>query len=188
MTIDVVKPWKTTSGSSRGLLIGAQILALITSILALAFLQRTTGGTLFLFSTVGFLLALLAAATVLGVAIHRFLSRHSLFSIKKIGPGHVILRQGEEGDCAYFIRSGEVEVTRKEDGAERVIARLSKGEYFGEMALISNAQHNATVRSVTPVELAILGKQNFLSMLSLMPHTEEDIMKVVNERAMRSGK
>jgi hypothetical protein len=35
--------------------------------------------------------------------------------------------------------------------------------------------------------VAILGKQNFLSMLSLMPHTQEDIMKTVNVRAMRKA-
>jgi CRP-like cAMP-binding protein len=80
-----------------------------------------------------------------------------------------------------------VEVVRKEDGAEQVVARLTKGEYFGEMALISNAPRNATVRSATPVRVAILGKQNFLSMLSLMPHTQEDIMKTVNVRAMRKA-
>jgi Cyclic nucleotide-binding domain len=178
----VTKPTAITP--SRILLLGAQVLALVTFILALEFLKRTTGMTLFLFSTIGFVLAFLAAATVLGVAIYQFLRRHSLFVVKDIGPGQVIFRQGTEGDCAYFIRSGEVEVTRQENGAERLVAKLAKGEYFGEMALISNAPRNATVRSLTPVQLAILGKENFLTMLSLMPRTQEDIMKTLNTRAM----
>jgi CRP-like cAMP-binding protein len=179
-----ITPRKFASPSGRVLLVGAQVLALITFIFALEFLKRTTGSTLFLFSTIGFVFALLAAVTVLGVASYRFLRRHSLFVVKDIPPGQVIFRQGEEGDCAYFIRSGEVEVRRTENGAERAVAKLSKGEYFGEMALISNAPRNATVRSVTAVQLAILGKQNFLTMLSLMPQTQEDIMKTLNARAM----
>ncbi len=108
----------------------------------------------------------------------------ALFEIEDIEPGQVIFQQGEEGDCAYFIQSGEVEVAQQEDGVSKVVARLSKGQYFGEMALISNAPRNATVRSLTPVRLAVLGKQNFLTMLSLMPHTQEDIMQTVNMRAM----
>jgi CRP-like cAMP-binding protein len=53
------------------------------------------------------------------------------------------------------------------------------------MALISNVPRNATIRAVTLVRLAVLGKQNFLTMLSLMPQTQEDIMKTVNMRAMK---
>jgi hypothetical protein len=184
----VVKPFKLNPTATRILLIGAQVLALIVFILALEFLRRTTGGTLFLFSTISPLLALLAVAAVLGVATYRFLRGHSLFQIEDIEPGQVIFREGEEGDCAYFIHDGEFAVIREDNGAETVIARLSTGQYFGEMALISNAPRNATVRAVTPARVAILGKQNFLTMLNLLPRTQEDIMKTVNERAMRKAK
>ncbi len=183
-----IKSWKLNSAATRALLIGAQVLSLIVFALALIFLWNTTGGTLFIFSTVAPLLALLAAVAVLGVVVYRFLRRRSLFEVEEFGPGQVIFRQGEEGDCAYFIQGGEVEVERQEDGVSKVVARLSKGQYFGEMALISNAPRNATVRSLTPVRLAILGKQNFLTMLSLMPQTQEDIMQTVNTRAMGAAK
>src|SRR5271170_3419061 len=115
MTTDAVKPWKLNPVSTRILLIAGQSLALVTFILALVFLRRTTGGTLFLFSTIGPLLALLGVLCVLGVATFRFLRRHSLFEIEEFGPGEVIFQQGEEGDCAYFIHSGEVEVVREEN-------------------------------------------------------------------------
>lgn len=188
MTKDAAaKPWKLNSASTRTLLIAAQALALIVFLLALQFLRHTTGGTLTLFSTFAPILALAASIAVLGVAAYRFSRRHSLFAIEDVEPGHVIFREGEEGDCAYFIHSGEVEVVRREAGAEQIVAKLTKGQYFGEMALISDAPRNATVRSVTPVRLAILGKQNFLTMLSLMPGTQEDIMKTVNMRAMKKA-
>ena len=66
----------------------------------------------------------------------------------------------------------------------RVVAKLSSGQYFGEMALIRDAPRNATVRAVSKTEVAVLGKGNFLTMLSLIPATHEDIMKTVNERAL----
>ena len=187
-TNSAVKPFKLNSATSRTLLVAAQLLALVVFILALVFLKRTTGGTLFLFSTIAPVLVMLGVAAVFGVVAYRFLRRHSLFEVEDVEPGQVIFREGEEGDCAYFIHGGEFAVTREENGAEKVIARLSTGQYFGEMALIENEARNATVRAVTPGRVAILGKENFLTMLELMPHTQEGIMKTVNERAMRQAK
>jgi hypothetical protein len=37
------------------------------------------------------------------------------------------------------------------------------------------------------VELAVLGKENFLGMMKLLPKTEKDILNTVRERAMRAG-
>lgn len=186
MTEDAaVKPFKLNSAVTRALLIVAQVLALVVFILGLVFLRRTTGGTLFLFSTIAPVLALLAAVAVIGVSTYRFLRRHSLFEIENIEPGQVVFSEGEEGDCAYFIHEGEFAVVRGESGAEKVIARLSGGQYFGEMALISDAPRNATVRAVTPAKVAVLGKANFLALMKVMPSTQQDIMKTVNERAMR---
>src|SRR5271169_374610 len=83
MTKDfAVKPWKLNSAATRTLLIGAHVLALIVFILALIFLWSTTGGTLFVFSTIAPALALLATIAVLGVAAYRFLRRRSLFEVE----------------------------------------------------------------------------------------------------------
>ena len=182
-----VKPFKLNSAVTRTLLIAAQVLALVVFVLALKFLRRTTGGTLFLFSTIAPVLAMGAAVAVLGVVTYRFLRRHSLFEIENVEPGQVIFSEGEEGDCAYFIHDGEFAVVRGGSGAEKVIARLTTGQYFGEMALISNAPRNATVRAVTPAKVAVLGKANFLALMKVMPATQQDIMKTVNERAMRQA-
>ena len=52
------------------------------------------------------------------------------------------------GDLVYTIVRGEVEVIREEaDGAERLLSKMGPGEYFGEMALISDAPRTATVRA-----------------------------------------
>ena len=121
---------------------------------------------------------------VVGVAILSFRQRHRLFDVQSYGPGEVVFRQGDAGDSVYFIRSGEVEVVR-EDGTEpTVVANLSTGQYFGEMALLSNEPRNATIRTTADTELAALGKQNFLTMLSILPSTEEDILKTIQTRAM----
>ena len=172
------------SRASQWLLIVAQVLALATMLLGLQFLMNTTGGTLFVFASFGPLLVAVAILILVVVLVQRFRQRHSLFDFESYDPGQVIFNQGELGECAYFIKSGEVEVVRNGDGGETVLAKLFRGQYFGEMALLANQPRNATVRAVTKTQLAVLGKENFLTMVSMVPATGEDILKTVQERAM----
>ena len=170
---------------ARWLVIIAQLLSLAVLVLGLQFVVNTTGGTLFLFSSMGPLLVFVSSAIVLGLGIALLRRKHSLFQAASFEPGQVVFRQGETGDCMYFIQSGTVEVVRSENGTESVVARLSLGQYFGEMALLDSQPRNATVRTVTASKLVLLGKQNFLAMLRVMPSTREDILKTVQERAMK---
>lgn len=62
----------------------------------------------------------------------------------------VIIRQGEPGDYMYFIAHGVVRVSRVEHGVSRDLATMMAGEFFGEMALLSDHQpRTATVTAVT---------------------------------------
>ncbi len=74
---------------------------------------------------------------------------------------------------------------REENGRQTVVARLSQGHYFGEMALLSQAPRNATIRAATAAKFAVLGKTNFLTMVNVMPLVQEDILKKIPERAMK---
>ena len=167
----------------RWALLGAQILALIVYLLSLAFLLRTTGGTLFLFSTVAPVLILLATVALAAVGLYRYLRRSSMFAFALFEPGDLIFQQGDHGDFAYFIQQGEVEVVRREQEVEFVIARLSEGHHFGETALISNAPHHAAARAKTRVRVAMLGKTKFLHMVRFVQPMQEDFMSTMNQRA-----
>ena len=181
----MARPSTSKTASIRWVAVLPQLLSLIALALGFQFVVNTTGGTLFLFSSVGPMLVLASTAIVLGLGVARLRRRHSLFQVAHFEPGEVIFRQGEPGDCMYFVQSGAVEVVRSEDGKESVLARLSAGEYFGEMALLDSQPRNATVRAATASRLAMLGKQNFLTMLRVMPHTREDVLKTVQQRAMK---
>jgi CRP-like cAMP-binding protein len=175
-----------SAGPSRWPALCAQILTLAALALGMEFVLNTNGGTLFLFSSVGSGLVALSCAIVAVLAFVRFRRRHSLFQPSVFAPGEIVFSQGEAGDCMYFIQSGTVEVVRTEQGSESVVAVLSAGQYFGETALLTSQPRNATVRAQTAARLAALGKQNFLAMLKLMPSTREDVLKTVQERAMRA--
>jgi signal-transduction protein with cAMP-binding, CBS, and nucleotidyltransferase domain len=175
----------TSNEIARYALIAAQLLSLTALILGLNFIIRTTGGTLFLFASIAPVLVLIAVAIFAAVAIYEFRASHKLFEIETYKPGEIVFSQGDVGDRAYFIHHGQVEVIRNEGGAERVIATLSKDQYFGEMALISSSPRNATIRAVEETQVAALGKSNFLGLLNVLPDTKEDILKTVQRRAMQ---
>ena len=76
--------------------------------------------------------------------------------------GQTVMRQGELGDDYYIILRGECEVVRETPkGAKVTLARLTKGQTFGEESLLSKTPRNATVVMATDGLLMSLPKRDF---------------------------
>ncbi len=175
---------KSGARFTKWLLVVAQILALLVYAMGMAFLVKTTAGTLVLFSLVAPVLVGLAVLTLIGVAIREFRGRHGVSAFEIYDTGQIIFRQGELGDCAYFIHSGEVEMIHHENGCEFVLAKLSEGEYFGEKALISPSPRTTTMRAATQTRVGVIRKRSFLTMIVVMPAARENIaLNRINPRA-----
>jgi len=81
--------------------------------------------------------------------------------------GEVIIRQGEIGDCCFFIKEGGVSVLRADDekGRSEVVAELGVGRCFGEDALVHEAPRNASIVMRENGVLMRLEKQDFFLLL-----------------------
>ena len=80
--------------------------------------------------------------------------------------GEVVLKQGDDGDYYYIIKSGKAKVTRSsKTGSELTLATLKDGDAFGEEALLSEAKRNATVVMDGPGVLMRLAKEDFNALL-----------------------
>jgi NADH dehydrogenase FAD-containing subunit len=90
--------------------------------------------------------------------------RTQMLSRAHYEPGDVVVRQGEEGSCAYLIMNGEVEVLRKDGNHEQRVGQLKPGECFGEIALLADVPRTATVRCLTPVDLVVLPRGEFMTL------------------------
>jgi NADH dehydrogenase len=98
--------------------------------------------------------------------------------------GEVIFHQGDLGDRLYVVMDGEVEVVHEEpDGNHKVLARLKKGECFGEMALITEEARGATVRSVSNVDVLTLRRSEFLTLFTYMPGLRDSFERLVRDRS-----
>jgi CRP-like cAMP-binding protein len=66
--------------------------------------------------------------------------------------GDVIEKEGEMGVAFYVITDGSVEVRR----GEKLVTKLGRGQFFGEMALIDRSPRSATVVAVEPATRCLL--------------------------------
>jgi CRP-like cAMP-binding protein len=100
-------------------------------------------------------------------------------------PGDDIIRHDEHVENFFMIERGEVDVVlqgkRREDA---VLARLKRGDFFGEIELVRGGKSIANVRAAAegPVELLTLSRADFNQMLDESPLTQDAISKVVQER------
>ena len=62
--------------------------------------------------------------------------------------GEVIFREGDEGDCAYLIEDGLVEISVMVNGQEVQVNKIGKDELFGEVALIDHQPRTATAKAL----------------------------------------
>lgn len=76
--------------------------------------------------------------------------------------GETIIRQGEQGDCAYVIESGRVEIVlEKQDGRQQRVGTRGADTMIGEMALVDDAPRTATVRALEDCCLLRISKEDF---------------------------
>ena len=74
--------------------------------------------------------------------------------VRQFAAGGVLIEQGSRADHLYFLIEGQVEVLKD----TTVIAEVSEpGAVFGEMSILLDAVHTATVRARTPSSFRVAG-------------------------------
>lgn len=105
------------------------------------------------------------------------------FASERFEPGQIIVQQGEAGDRMYLITEGEVEVYQgNSEGGKTLLATLGKGEYFGEMALLSKQPRSASVIGRTKGSIVSVKRGDFAALLSYFPDLSERFRDLVEKR------
>ncbi len=93
-------------------------------------------------------------------------------------PDDYIIRQGEYGDCMYFLSSGDVEVLV----GDTKIAQLGAGSPFGETALLQGEKRMASIRALSYCDVYKLSKTDFDALRIRYPEFDAQVKKVVEDR------
>lgn len=79
--------------------------------------------------------------------------------------GEIIFSQGDTGDDAFIVESGQIEIARGNGTAELVIATIEENGMFGEMALIDDSPRMATARAMRKTTCIVIPKRAFSKLL-----------------------
>jgi CRP/FNR family transcriptional regulator, cyclic AMP receptor protein len=96
--------------------------------------------------------------------------------------GDRIISEGDEGDTAFFIVSGAVDVTVGRGDQARIVGRLETGEVFGEMCLIEPGPRSATVTAACDTECLATSYQEFIAAIQENPERAVGFMKTLVRR------
>lgn len=99
----------------------------------------------------------------------------------------IVIKQSEYSDQFYYVEAGELEVfITNNEGKEKVINVLKKGEYFGELALLVDSIRNASVRTKSKCELLRVNKDEFNIFLDKHPNFCLQLLKIISIRLAKT--
>ncbi|WP_224250203.1 Crp/Fnr family transcriptional regulator [Hyalangium gracile] len=84
---------------------------------------------------------------------------------KEFAKGTVLFQEGEPGKDMFVLQSGKISISKKVRDVEKVLAVLGPGEFFGEMAIISNKPRNATATVMEDAKLLVIDPKTFEAMI-----------------------
>lgn len=103
--------------------------------------------------------------------------------VRHYEPGEVIVQQGTIGRELFMITQGDVEVLGENRGATaKVLARLGKQEVFGERALLEDTPRTATVRASTAVDVLVMSRDDFRSLVAQFQVLDEHFANMLRTR------
>ena len=100
----------------------------------------------------------------------------------RFAKGEIIIRQGDPGDSLYLIQEGDVSVQLAVDGAEREVATLGAGKFFGEMSLMTGEPRKATCAAKNDVLCYVMDRHAFQHVLHVKPQIAEQVSMVLGKR------
>lgn len=104
-----------------------------------------------------------------------------------LAPGDVLFREGDPGDRAFLVCSGEVEILRTSERREVLIAVRTADDVIGEMALLDDQPRSATARARSATELVSIPKATLEDLLVTSPSAARSILGPLSRRVRESN-
>ena len=97
-------------------------------------------------------------------------------------PGATVIEEGTPGDGLYVVVDGELEVSTDQGGGSLVLARRGPGEMLGEMSLLEQSDHTATVRATRESRVVVLEPEGFQQLLAESPEAASRVLRTMAAR------
>ena len=92
--------------------------------------------------------------------------------------GKTLMREGDRGREFFVLVEGSADVRRR----NRKVNTLGSGDFFGEIALVSQQPRTATVTTSSPVRALVVTEQSFRSLLDRAPDVQRKVLQALADR------
>ena len=100
--------------------------------------------------------------------------------------GQTVCRAGDEADAFYIVYSGRARVVAENNGNEVTVGTLTRGNSFGEQALLANSQRSFTVRAASDLAVLKLSREEFEQLIAEHPNLRTYFEKYISELSIRN--
>ncbi len=106
--------------------------------------------------------------------------------LKLFGRGEPVIEEGAAGDSMFVMLRGAANVLVSKNGSKIQVAKLSAGDCFGEMSLLTGEPRSATVRADGDCYVMEIGKPVMAEVLSSAPSCMEQLSQLLAQRRMET--
>lgn len=104
-----------------------------------------------------------------------------VLELEQYNKGDYIVREGTSGDTFYIISEGNVKITKKVENKEEQIRDLTKGDYFGEQALLKTDLRTANVVATSDaLECLTLDRESFFQLVGDLNELKDKTYKDIS--------
>lgn len=100
----------------------------------------------------------------------------------KLPAGEMLFTEGSQGDMAYVIKKGQVEILKSSAGRTVLLAVRQAGDVIGEMALLESTPRTASVRARTDCDLIVIGQEQLEELVNTSPSAARSMLHTVTAR------
>ena len=104
-----------------------------------------------------------------------------------LAEGDVLINEGDAGDAAYCVVTGEVLVWKASEFGPIELARLGPGAIFGEMSVVDEKPRSASVRALCSTRVKCIRRSQFLDSFENDPDFAASLLKILLERLRETG-
>jgi len=101
-------------------------------------------------------------------------------------PQQVLFHQGDDGDAAYVIMKGEVDIVAETPNGDIPLARVGENAIVGEIAILCEVPRTATVKAFTRIDTLRIEKEHFLRLIREFPEIGIEVMRELADRLTRT--
>ena len=106
--------------------------------------------------------------------------------VRRYAKDDVVFHADESGDIFCLIKEGPVKITMiSPEGKEIILSMLGPGDFFGEMAILSDTVRNADVVASSPMTAMVMTDSQFRHLARRMPEVAEKIREACRARTQK---